>query len=157
MQTTTCPECGADWSDGITCEDDFHQFGYWELADIENLGVVHHLMVLSYHLQHPSLYSPDGLKFSAGLLVDFVARGVTPQQVRRRDRDKLDSGSRQFKIKGTPEAHGAYARPVAWTMHAQDVAKGGTAHYVQNVRAWAQSIYDALEASGNLPANDSRG
>ncbi len=145
-----CPECGADWSDGITCQDDFYQFGYWELSDLANLGVVHHLMVLSYHLQHPSLYSPDGLKFSSGLLVDFVVRGITPQEIRRRDRDRLDSSKRQFKIKGTPELHGAYEHPLAWTMHASDVAKGGTAHYVEYVRAWAQSIYEDLRASGNL-------
>lgn len=148
---TTCRECGADWSDGISCEDDFHQFLYWEMGDMENLGVVHHLMVLGYHLQHPSLYAPDGLRFSMGLLEDFVARGVSPQDVRRRDRDKLDSGSRRFRIKGTADSHGSYAHPVEWTMRAQDVAKGGAAHYVENVRAWAQSIYDVLEASGNLP------
>jgi hypothetical protein len=146
-----CPECGADWSEAITCEDDFHQFLYWEMGDMENLGVVHHLMVLSYHLQHPSLYSPDGLKFSMGLLVDFVARGVTPQDVRQRDRDKLDSGNRQFKIKATAEAHGSYAHPIEWTMRAQDVVAGGSEHYVENVRAWAQSIHDALKVSGNLP------
>ena len=122
-----CPECGADWSNGATCEQNFHQFGYWELADLEHLGVVHHLMVLSYHLQHPRLYSPDGLRHALGLLVDFVARGVTPQQVRQRDRDKVDSVKRAFRIKGTPESHGAYDHPVAWTMVASDVVAGGTA------------------------------
>ncbi len=145
-----CPECGADWSSGVTCEDNFHQFGYWELADMAHLGVVHHLMVLSYHLQHPSLYSPEGLTHAQGLLVDFLERGVTPQQVRQRDRDKVDSGTRTFRIKGTPESHGAYNHPVAWTMRASDVVAGGTAHYVENVEAWAQSILDALRASGNL-------
>ena len=148
---TQCPECGADWASGATCEENFHQLLYWEQADIENLGVVHHLMVLSYYLQHPSLYSPDGLAHAKGLLVDFVARDITPQQVRQRDRDKVDSGKRQFKIKGTAEVHGAYAHPVAWTMHTTDVVAGGAEGYVANVHAWAQSIYDGLKASGNLP------
>jgi len=147
-----CPECGADWSSGVTCEQNFHQFGFWELADLEHLGSVHHLMVLSYHLQHPSLYSPEGLAHAKTLLVDFVVRGVTPQQVRQRDRDKVDSGKRRFKIKGTPESHGAYDHPVAWAMRSGDVVAGGTEHYVENVRAWAQSIYEDLRASGNLPA-----
>lgn len=148
---THCPECGADWSEA-TCEQNFHQMLFWEQADMEHLGVVHHLMVLTYHLQHPSLYSPDGLKHSMGLLVDFVARGVTPQQVRQRDRDKVDSSKRAFKIKGTPESHGAYAHPVAWTMRAADVVAGGAEHYVENVRAWSQSVYDDLVRSGNLEA-----
>ena len=148
-----CPECGADWSKGVTCEQNFHQFGFWELADLEHLGSVHHLMVLSYHLQHPSLYSPEGLAHAKTLLIDFVAHGVTPQQVRKRDREKVASGKRPFKISGTPESHGSYAHPVAWTLRASDVIAGGTEHYVENVKAWAQSIYAALKASDNLIAS----
>ena len=147
-----CPECGADWSGGATCEDAFHQMLFWEAEDAA-LGVVHHLMVLGYHLQHPHLYSADGLKHSTGLLVDFVARDVTPQEVRERDRDKVDSGKRTFKIKGTPDSFGAYEHPVTWTMRAADVVAGGMDGYVANVRAWAQSIYDSLKVSGNLPTS----
>jgi len=138
----TCPECGADWSQA-NCEENFHQFGYWELADLEHLGVVHHLMVLSYYLQHPSLYSPDGLAFAKGLLVDFVERGITPQQIRQRESANLDSGRRAYKIAATPESHGVYQHPVRWTMRASDVVAGGTENYVANVRAGAQSIYDS--------------
>ena len=151
MMPTHCPECGVDWSEA-TCEQNFHQMLFWEQADMVHLGVVHHLMVLTYHLQHPGLYSPDALKHSMGLLVDFVARGVTPQQVRQRDRDKVDSGKRTFRIKGTPESHGTYDHPVAWTMTAADVVAGGVEHYVENVRTWAQSVYDDLARSGNLEA-----
>lgn len=135
----------------MTCQDHFHQFGYWELADLENLGSVHHLMVLSYHLQHPSLYSPDGLAFAQGRLIDFLDNGFTPQQMRRDIRDTVDSGKRRFKIKGTPDSHGSYAYPVASTMRAADVVAGGTEHYVANVEAWARSILASLRASGNLP------
>lgn len=145
----TCPECGADWSQA-TCEENFHQFLYWEQADMENLGIVHHLMVLSYYLQHPSLYSPAGLEVAKGLLVDFVARGITPQQVRQRESANLDSGSRAYKIKAAPESHGAYQHPVRWTMRANDVVAGGAEDYVANVHAWAQSIYDSLLESGEI-------
>ncbi len=147
-----CPECGAIWTEGHTCEDDFYQFGYWELADMAHLGVVHHLMVLSYHLQHPSLYSPEGLAGAKGLLVDFVVREMSPQQTRKRDRPKVDSSVRKYKITGTSEAHGAYAHPLTWTMRAADVVAGGKEHYVENIRAWTQSNYEVLKASNNLAA-----
>ncbi len=146
----SCPECGAPWTDGSSCQDYFHQMGFWEIEHMSVNGVVHHLMVLCYHLQHPSLYAPDGLRHATGLLVDFVERGVSPQTVRIRDRDKVDSGRRKFKIKATADSHGAYAHPVVWTMTAADVIARGEPNYVASVRAWAQSVLDALKASGNL-------
>ncbi len=146
-----CPECGADWSNGVTCEDDFHQFGFWELADLEHLGSVHHLMVLSYHLQHPSLYSPEALAFAQQQLIDFLEGGVTPQQMRRQMRDQVDSGKRTYKVTGTAGHHGSYDPPVVWTMRAADVVAGGEDRYVENIEAWARSILAALRAVGNLP------
>lgn len=143
-----CPECGALWTDSLTCLDDFHQMLFWESED-NSLWEVHHLMVLCYHLQHPSLYSPDGLTESMQLLVNFIT-GVTTQEIRRRNRDVLDSGNRKFKITARADSKGAYAHPVEWTMTAGDVVAGGMEQYVANVRVWAQSVYEALQASGNL-------
>ncbi len=145
---TKCPECGADWSGGVTCEDDFHQFGLWELADLEHLGSVHHLMVLSYYLQHPSLYSPEALTGAQQELIDFLEGGVTPEQMRRQLRDVVDSGKRAYKITGTAAHHGSYDPPVAWTLHTADVVAGGVHHYVANVEAWSRSILAALRAAG---------
>ncbi len=145
-----CPECGSLWKVGTTCQDHFYQMGIWEVENLSVNGVVHHLMVLCYHLQHPSLYSPEGVRGAAGLLVDFMERGIGPQEVRARDRDKLDSGRRKFKIKGTPDLHGSYAHPVTWTMTAADVIARGEANYVESVRAWARSVLEALKASGTL-------
>jgi hypothetical protein len=56
-----CPECGAVRHGDTTCQDGFHQMLFWENEDPAN-GAVHHLMVVSYHIQHPSLYSPEGLE-----------------------------------------------------------------------------------------------
>lgn len=140
-----CPSCGTLWTEGVTCTDHFHQMLFWE-AEFPPLGEVHHLMVLCYHLQHPELYSPDGLKFSRGLLEDFVVRGVTPAEVRQRDRDKVDSGKRDFKIAGRPGLQGAYPHPILWTMTAADVVAGGADNYIENVRAWARSVYESLKA-----------
>lgn len=143
-----CPECGAVWTDE-TCEEHFHQMLYWE-AEFPQYGVVHHLMVLCYHLQHPSLYSPEGLATGKQLLVGFLEHGLTTEETRRRNRAALDSGTRKFKITARPDSHGVYDHPVEWTMTAADVSTSGADHYVDNVKVWAQSVYDALIKSGNL-------
>ncbi len=101
-----CPECGTPWPDNVTCESLFHQMLFWE-AENPALGEVHHLTVLCYHLQHPSLYSPDGLREGRRLLVGFLCDHDTPSQARRTTRANVDSSRRTWKIKGTPGLQGA--------------------------------------------------
>ncbi len=139
-----CPECGADWSNGQTCEDCFHQMLFWEQEDPAIYGPTHHLMILSYHLQHPHLYSPEGLIYSKGLLFDFLERGLSPAQVRASRRSEVDSGQRTFKIIGTPERHGRYPQPMPWTMTAADVVAAGLDRYVASIEAWARSIKEVM-------------
>jgi len=111
------------------------------------MAEVHHLLVLSYHLQHPSLYSPEGLAFGIRLLYDFIDGEKTPGEVRRQERTQVDSGKRFWKIKGTPESHGAYPHPVHWEMTARDVIVGGPENYEENVKAWARSLLKSLRES----------
>jgi hypothetical protein len=144
-----CPECASDWSNGITCRDHFEQMLAWEL-EYPEVNTVHHLTVACYHIQHPSLYSPEGLRGAIHLLAEFLDSGITPLEVRQRDRQKLDSGVRKYKIKGTPASHGGYPSPVPWTMTADDVIAGGPAQYDQNVKKWARSVLDALRTSGQV-------
>jgi hypothetical protein len=138
-----CPECGAAWTDGQTCQDFFHQFLFWENEDPAR-GEVHHLMVLCYHLQHPSLYSAEGLAHARGLLSDFVERGLSTEEVRRRQREAVASSNRQFSVTARSGNQGAYERPVTWTMTAADVAAGGAKRYCENVRAWSDSVFRAI-------------
>jgi hypothetical protein len=142
--SVTCPECGASWLDGLTCQDHFHQMLAWE-NEFSALWEVHHLLVLCYHLQHPSLYSPEGLAGAREMLDDFVLRGRTTAEVRQRNRAALDAGRRQFKLTGTPEAHGAYAQRPPWTLTTPDITAGGPEQYIENVRAWAASTQQALK------------
>jgi hypothetical protein len=139
-----CPECGAEWHDGETCQDYFHQMLYWENENPNN-GEVHLLMVLCYHLQHPSLYSPEGLREAIQLLADFLERGFTPEQVRNRNRSTVNSNTRTWKITGTPASHGAYDHPIAWAMTAADVIEDGKDHYCESVRAWGKSVHEAIK------------
>jgi hypothetical protein len=150
MQTITrCSECDALLTNGKTCQDDFHQMLFWE-AEFPELWVVHHLMVLCYHLQHPSLYAPDGLTVSKNLLAEFIETNITPAEVIKRNQVTLNSGKRDFKIKAKPGLQGSYAHPVKWAMTAANITADGSDQYCDNVRAWAQSMYDALKESGNL-------
>lgn len=138
-----CHECGALHEANRTCQDDFHQMLFWENERPE-LGEVHHLMVLCYHLQHPSLYSAEGLARARGLLADFIERGLNTAEVRRRNREEVASSNRSWSVTARPGNQGAYERPIVWTMTAADVVAGGAGAYGDNVRAWARAVYDAL-------------
>jgi len=139
-----CPECGAAGAGGRTCADDFHQMLFWENERPE-LGEVHHLMVLCYHLQHPSLYSAAGLAHARGLLREFVVEGLSPQEVRWRNQLAVDSGQREWRVTARPGDSGSYERPPAWTMRAHDVVAGGIDRYAAGVQTWAQSIVKLLD------------
>lgn len=146
----SCPECGAVLQAGTTCQMHFHQMLFWEAEEMETRGVVHHLMVLCYHLQHPSLYSPDGLKNGLELLRLFVEEGKSPQEVRCINGEKVASDKRQWKVTARPDFYGVYEYPVKWTMTAADVVSNGADDYCDSVRTWAEKTLQSLKASGNL-------
>lgn len=153
MMSRTCLECGTPWEAGQTCEDHFHQMLFWEAENPRYGAEVHHLMVLCYHLQHPGLYSPDGLNEARRLLVEFVEHGASPVEARKRNRARVDSSQRDWKIKGTAASHGAYDQPMPWTMTAADVVAGGPDHYCDNVRAWAHAVNETLQT---VPTNSGK-
>lgn len=150
---TTCPECGARHPDPqTTCNDAFNTLLGWETEDIERWAV-HHLMVLSYHLQHPSIYSPEGLEGAIKLLAEFIETRITPDEVRQREKDRLNSNRRRFKITATEDTRGTYKHPVKWRTTIADVVEPGPENYNANVKAWAMSIYNTLKATDNLVRN----
>ncbi|MCA9912049.1 MAG: hypothetical protein KC496_01815, partial [Anaerolineae bacterium] len=101
-----------------------------------NLQEMHHLLVLCYHLQHPSLYSPEALEYAQWELAQFIEEGITPQQMLHEIRRTMQD----TKIKGTPEHHGKYAQPIAWEMFIGDVVAAGHTRYYASVQQWARSI-----------------
>lgn len=149
MTTTLsrCPDCGAPQTADETCEAHFHQLLFWEAEHPDYAAQVHHLMVLCYHLQHPGLYSPEGLIEAQRLLIAFLDHGLSPKTVRQRNRARLDSGARTWTITSRAGARGAYDAPVVWRMTVADVVAGGVEAYCDNVRAWAQSVRAALAAA----------
>jgi hypothetical protein len=84
------------------------------------------------------------------LLVVFVEQNISPRQLRKLRAAEVDSGMRKWNIKARNGAHGAYPRPVRWSMTAEDVVASGAEKYTERVSAWARSILADLRASGNL-------
>lgn len=138
-----CPDCGAVLPSGTSCQELFDQMLFWEW-EYPPLGEVHHLMVLCFHLQHPHLYSPEGLAHARQLLDQFVVQGVFPAEVRQQKRAQVNSANRTWKITGTPTSFGAYEFPVTWTITAVDIIIGGPENYCERVRGWARSIQQVL-------------
>jgi hypothetical protein len=79
-----------------------------------------------------------------------LEHGVSPDKVRQHTRTQVDSSQRKWKIKGMAASRGLYQHPIRWAMMAADVVAGGMNNYCDSVRAWAQSVYATLQASGNL-------
>lgn len=144
-----CSACGAEISVDHTCETDFHQFMFWE-QEFPEVYIVHHLMVLGYYLQHPHLYSPQGLDGAKHQLEEFIEMDISPEAMRQKIRKSVDSGKRDFPITAREGQLGKWEHPFTWTMRACDVVAGGAENYIENIRKWARSIYDDLKASGNL-------
>lgn len=151
-----CSECGAPLASGRTCADDFHQLLFWE-NERPALGEAHHLLVLCYHLQHPSLYSAEGLAHARQLLADFVAGGLSPEEARRRQRAAVASGNRHWSVTAREGNRGQYARRPDWSMTVGDVVAGSIDNYVANVRAWASHIHQVLVQEGSYGSTDTGG
>lgn len=144
----TCEICKAAWVEGWTCEAAFHQMLVWEFADEQGAAAVHHLSILCYHLQHPQLYSPQGLRHAINLLLTFD-NGATPEQVRAETRPMLEK--RTWSVRGSETAgYGNYTHPVIWTQHAPQIVTGGPEGYAERVRNWSKSILESLRAAGEL-------
>jgi hypothetical protein len=111
----------------------------WEAQDPE-LAAEHFLTVASYNLQHPAQFADDVLASLRGSLIDYLDRGISVQEIRRRTSSVYDGKKRVLK----PEAE---RRPVLrrWPItiahvYLPDRPQGAASR----VRAWATSIRDEL-------------
>lgn len=147
MSENLCPDCGASW-DEQKCIDHFHMMGFWELD--HQLLDKHHLMVLCYNLQHPHIYSPQTLVDAKLMLRDFLETEISPQQMRQKIRQQVNSNTRQHKITGTPDAYGQYPQPILWTMTCADVIANGMENYYASIDAWAESVLQSLLTANEL-------
>ena len=139
-----CSDCGAVLTNNLPCETYFHQMLSWESEEPANWRV-HHLMVLCYHLQHPAMYSPEGMDYSRWLLNQFVEEDQSPEKIRQQIRDQVASNNRNWKIKGTADSHASYDSPIIWKVNAANIIAGGIDNYCENVEKWAKTIHQQLK------------
>jgi hypothetical protein len=122
----------------------------WDFETPTRAFKLHHLTVLCYHLQHPSLYSPEALESAKKFLRSIIEKDVFAQKLLGINRQTLTSNGRTWKIKGTLESHGSYQSEIKWSMTAFDIVTHGLSSYTEMVQKWAESIYEDLKISGNL-------
>lgn len=135
-----CSECGAP---DDACEARFDECLVKEFED-PRYGRVHNLTVSAYMLQHSSKLTREGWLYERDLLRDFIINGAAPDQIRKENRDVLDSSSRTFKIKSRT------GKPVipqtSWSKTILDVRLDNPTDYCEDVIAWASAtLADAEE------------
>jgi hypothetical protein len=134
-----CPECGALES---LCQTRFDEFLVLEFTD-EAYGIVHHLTVAAYMVQHSSKLTREGWLHERELLREFLIANKPPAFIRKQNKDLVDSGKRTFRIKskdGVP-----VISKTAWTKTILDVRMEDAEFYCKDVNAWARSVLEESE------------
>ncbi len=131
-----CPECGAP---DTLCQIRFDEFLVLEFTDV-GYGIVHHLTVAAYMLQHSSKLTKEGWLFERDLLKEFLVENKPPAFIRKQNKNIVDSGKRKFKIKsrdGLPVIN-----KITWTKTILDVRVENAEVYCVDVNSWARSVLD---------------
>ena len=135
-----CPECGAP---DQRCQTRFDEFLVLEFTDA-GYGAVHHLTVAAYMVQHSSKMTREGWLFERNLLREFLIEHKPPAYVRKQNKDIVDSGKRNFKIKSRD------GKPVidktTWKKTILDVRAENADVYCEDITAWARSVLEEAEA-----------
>jgi hypothetical protein len=135
-----CPECGAPET---LCKHCFDEFLILEFTDT-GYGVVHHLTVTAYMLQHSSKLTREGWLYERELLREFLVENKPPEFIRKQIRDLVDSGKRKFKIAskdGLPVIN-----KFTWTKTILNVRAENAEIYCADVITWAKSVLEEAEA-----------
>ena len=134
-----CPECGAQ--DNL-CQTRFDEFLVLEFTDA-GYGSVHHLTVTAYMIQHSSKMTREGWLFERGLLREFLVENKPPSYIRKQNRDVVDSGKRNFKIKSKTSL--PVINKTTWRKTILDVHSENEEVYREDITAWARSVLEEAE------------
>jgi hypothetical protein len=140
-----CPECGALDS---ACAARFDEFLVLEFADA-SYGAVHHLTVATYMLQHSSKLTKEGWLYERQLLREFIIENKPLAFIKKQNKDKVDSGKRDFKIKSKTGQR--IISKSAWTKTILDVRTDNAETYCADVAEWARFALADAEKVDVLP------
>jgi hypothetical protein len=137
-----CPQCGAELQPGETCRGRFDQCLAKEFEHPDTYGAVHYFTMACYMLQHNEYAREAWLETRAGL-VQVVYQGLMPADLRRQNRQKLDSGQRKWKV--TRGEKLAAVDSVAWRRTIADVRLDTLEVYCVDVKQWASDFLEDIE------------
>ena len=133
---TTCPECGADWSVGYTCQDVFDEFLILEFTDA-GYGKVHFLTVACFMVQH-GRYSDDGLRWIRGKLREHLEDGKPVHEIRADASGEADQSKRSWKV--TRQKNEPPLPKIDWEMTITDIpgTYNSAEEYCQRIEQWGR-------------------
>ena len=134
-----CPECGAP---DAACETRFHECLVKEFEDA-GYGIVHHLTVAAYMLQHSSKLTREGWLHERELLREFLVQNKPPAYIRKQNKDLVDSAKRTFKIKSRDGK--SVINKTSWAQTILDVRMENAEVYCEDVNAWARSVLEDVK------------
>lgn len=140
-----CALCGGEFPAGEQCRDRFDLCLALEFENPVTYGAVHHLTVPCYMLQHNG-YSREGWLEVRKMVAQFVEEGVTPAEIRKRNRARLDSRQREWSITKGPKL--AEFDTITWSRTIADVRLDDPQTYCADVERWAESVLADAEAAG---------
>lgn len=142
-----CPLCGAEFQSSEQCRDRFDLCLAMEFENPTTFGAVHHLTVACYMLQH-NAYSRDGWLEVRKMLAQFIQEGVTPAEMRRQKRARLDSGKRTWSV--TKGAKLSEFDSIAWSRTIAGVRLDNPDIYCEDVKEWAKSVLEDTASISSL-------
>jgi len=131
-----CPQCGAENERAGQCR---QRFEACLALEFENpaYGVVHHLTVPSYMLQHNE-YSREAWIEALKLLDQFVNQKTTPEAARQMMASKFEGRPRTWRF-SRGEKLGEFSA-IVWSCTIADVRLDDPAVYCADIHRWAASI-----------------
>jgi hypothetical protein len=138
-----CRLCGGEFTSVEQCRERFDLCMALEYENPAAYGAVHHISVACYMLQH-NAYSAEVWLEARIMLARFIRDGLTPEQVRRQNRSRLDSRHRRWSV--TKGAKLPEFDSIVWTRTIADVRLDDPETYCKDVILWAERVLSDTEA-----------
>jgi hypothetical protein len=114
-----------------------------EFENPTTFGAVHHLTVACYMLQH-NAYSRNVWLEARKMIVQFTQEGMTPAEMRKQNRSRLDSGHRTWSV--TKGVKLSEFDNIVWSRTIADVRLDNPEVYCTDVNDWALSVLEDTDA-----------